>query len=307
MRKRTWRRSSSPAVLAVVLTLGVPALVQAQTQLFPLAPIQRQRVTCPMEDPVYGLYRQKYYGYFPTCWRAYPPGWGCPSPEAPVVAREFEKRKRDALPKDIPLEPDFGPGTEGAPGDAPGLPRGRGGVSPPLPSGGRSPFELDPPGATGPGDRMPAPDPRGGGGALPPQALRTSPSARSLTARRNQPPAAAPDEKGNASEGAAPLLALPDPVETTTTPTPSAGGAGSDPVGQNGTPPTPLVSPSAAAGLLPTLPEPGVTQQVVNPSPMPPATMETPDNFAPVVPVQAPQRRGPISSLFNGMTSWMRR
>ena len=43
MLKRTWRRSSSPAVWSVVLTLGVPALVQAQTQLFPLAPIQRQR------------------------------------------------------------------------------------------------------------------------------------------------------------------------------------------------------------------------------------------------------------------------
>jgi hypothetical protein len=25
------------------------------------------------------------------------------------------------------------------------------------------------------------------------------------------------------------------------------------------------------------------------------------------MPVQAPQRRGPISSLFNGMTSWLRR
>src|SRR4029077_19114019 len=67
MIKRTWMRSSSPAVWAMVLTLGVPALVQAQTQLFPLAPIQRQRPPCPMEDPVYGLYRQQYFGYFSTC------------------------------------------------------------------------------------------------------------------------------------------------------------------------------------------------------------------------------------------------
>src|SRR5438105_15280655 len=80
MLKRTWRRSSSPAVWAVALVLGAPALVRAQTQLFPLAPIQRQRVPCPLEDPVYGLYRHQYYGYFPTCWRQFPPGWGCPSP-----------------------------------------------------------------------------------------------------------------------------------------------------------------------------------------------------------------------------------
>ncbi len=67
MMKRTRRRSSSPAVWAVALALGVPALVQAQTQLFPLAHIQRQRPPCPMEDPVYGLYRQQYFGHFPTC------------------------------------------------------------------------------------------------------------------------------------------------------------------------------------------------------------------------------------------------
>jgi hypothetical protein len=72
MLKSTWRRLSSPAVWSVVLTLGVPALVEAQTQLFPLAPIQRQRVPCPMEDPVYGQYRQQYFGYFPTCWRYCP-------------------------------------------------------------------------------------------------------------------------------------------------------------------------------------------------------------------------------------------
>ena len=37
-----------------------------ETQLFPLAPIQRERVPCPMEDPVYGLYRHQYFtAYFP--------------------------------------------------------------------------------------------------------------------------------------------------------------------------------------------------------------------------------------------------
>jgi hypothetical protein len=46
-----------------------------------------------------------------------------------------------------------------------------------------------------------------------------------------------------------------------------------------------------------------------NPLPAPPPAMESPvASPVPVTtPVQAPQRRGPISSLFNGMTSWLRR
>ena len=74
--------------------VDAPAFVQAQTELFPLAPIKRERVPCPMEDPVYGLYRHQYFGYYPTCWRAFPPGWGCPSPEAPNPALEFQRRNR---------------------------------------------------------------------------------------------------------------------------------------------------------------------------------------------------------------------
>ena len=31
---------------------------------------------CELEPPVYKVYRQQYFGYFPTCWRKFPPGWG---------------------------------------------------------------------------------------------------------------------------------------------------------------------------------------------------------------------------------------
>src|SRR5262245_19163709 len=108
MLMMTWRRLRSPAMWAVALGLGMPALVQAQTELFPLAPITRERVPCPMEDPVYGLHRQQYYGYFPTCWRPFPPGWGCPSPEAPNLVRAFQEQPRDKPPESF--EPDEGTG-----------------------------------------------------------------------------------------------------------------------------------------------------------------------------------------------------
>ncbi len=65
-----------------------------QTGLFPLAPIRRQRVPCDREDPTYKIYKQQYFGYHPTCWRTFPPGWGCPSAQAP----DFEKSKRDFPP-----------------------------------------------------------------------------------------------------------------------------------------------------------------------------------------------------------------
>ena len=210
MLKRTRMRSSSPAVWAAALTLGVPALVQAQTQLFPLAPIQRQRPHLPMEDPIYGLYRQQYFGYFPTCWRTFPTGWGCPSPEAPDVARAFVDRKRDAPPEgelpDLEGGPGMGPGPdEGAP-----MPRGRG-TPPPLPAPTRSPFDLPAAGANpNPGaDRTPPPGQPGQG--APPWDLRVNPPTVPPTASRVEPPQIAPDEKGNATGGTAPLLALPGP------------------------------------------------------------------------------------------------
>ena len=93
---RTKSRSRGRGLVLAVLTLimSVPELARAQQSgLFPLAPIKRQRVPCDQEDPVYKIYKEKYFGYHPTCWRPFPTGWGCPSPEKPDVEKAFRERK----------------------------------------------------------------------------------------------------------------------------------------------------------------------------------------------------------------------
>lgn len=130
---------------ALAVVLGLPALAQAQSaSLFPNREIRRERVPCCQEDPVYGIYRRQYYGYFPTCWRRFPPGWGCPSPEAPnsyaameEIRREIERRAAEAGQ----AEPD--PGMEPTdPGTTPELPPGERTI--PLPGEGPSPFDVPP-------------------------------------------------------------------------------------------------------------------------------------------------------------------
>jgi hypothetical protein len=285
MLKRTRRRTGWALGWGVALVLGAPALVQAQTQLFPLAPIQRQRVPCPMEDPVYGLYRHQYYGYFPTCWRRFPPGWGCPNCEAPDVAKAFQDLPRE---KPQPLsEPEEGGPMPG--GREPAGPSGR--TPPPLPRDERSPFELPPatnPGA--PGDGTPAPDvPRGAAApTIPPTTRRVEPA-----------PAGVKGEKTN--EGSAPLLALPAPAESP--PTPSTPTPGDSSALEPGSPvrpsalPGPMPVPSTAVfPPIPALPDPALPRQTM-------AIAAAPST----APVQAPQRRRPLSTLFSGMTSFWRR
>lgn len=152
------RRFRSPAAWALVVVLGAPALVEAQQSgLFPNASINRERVPCPHEDPVYRLYRHQYFGYHPTCWRRFPEGWGCPSPEAPNVAQAFRDQPRDAplpsLPNDeggdLPGEGIGGEGRDPGPG-----------MLPPPPDDTRSPFDLDEPGPArpaGPNPVLPEP------------------------------------------------------------------------------------------------------------------------------------------------------
>src|SRR6478672_6376740 len=103
MLTKSGGRLRSPAVWALALILSAPALVQAQQSgLMPLRNIKRERVPCPLEDPVYGLYRHEFFGYHPTCWRRFPAGWGCPSPDAPNAAQSFKEIPRDSLE---PLSP----------------------------------------------------------------------------------------------------------------------------------------------------------------------------------------------------------
>ncbi|RUL89563.1 hypothetical protein [Tautonia sociabilis] len=138
--RRTLRSPAMGAVL--VALLGGSA---AEAQLLPNLPIhKRERPDCSQEKPVYGLYRNKYYGYYPTCWRQFPPGWGCPSNEAPNWEADLAR-----LPLDIPEEgglgyDDFGAGGLGAEDEDPFRGNGRDDLLPELPPA-RSPFDLDRP------------------------------------------------------------------------------------------------------------------------------------------------------------------
>lgn len=137
----TRNRPHLGAVWALAVVLGGPALAHAQ--LFPNQQIKRQRPPCCQEDPVYGLYRRQYYGYFPTCWRRFPPGWGCPSPEAPNSAAAMEMI-RSEIERSAAEEPEPGPepGMDENFPDAnlPPEPRGRNTI--PLPGEGPSPFNI---------------------------------------------------------------------------------------------------------------------------------------------------------------------
>lgn len=93
MRTNTRGRGPLGAIAALALLLGLPALAQAQ--LFPNQTIHRQRVACCEENPIYGIYRRQYYGYYPTCWRRFPAGWGCPGPEAPNSLAAMEEIRKE--------------------------------------------------------------------------------------------------------------------------------------------------------------------------------------------------------------------
>jgi hypothetical protein len=125
-----------------------PALAQAQ--LFPNLPIKRQRPSLDEEAPVYGTYRRQYYGYYPTCWRRYPAGWGCPTPEAVdwnTIQREDPVRMRRELEAVLPRP------AAGAGGGA-----GEGGAGvPAVPGPTVSPFEVDGPAPAGGAAPAPAP------------------------------------------------------------------------------------------------------------------------------------------------------
>ena len=103
MRTNSRRREQGLVLAVLTVLLSLPELAQAQQGgLFPLAPIRRQRVPCNQEDPIYKIYKHQYFGYHPTCWRPFPNGWGCPSPEAPDRAKSFEKQKLGAGEGEMP-------------------------------------------------------------------------------------------------------------------------------------------------------------------------------------------------------------
>jgi hypothetical protein len=167
MRTILPRRGRRLGVLVWAIVLGAPALAQAQ--LFPNLPIRRERPDCANENPQYKMIRQEYWGYYPTCWRRFPAGWGCPSPDAP----NWEQAKRDIpldkLPDAEDLDDDSTPpsnGTDPAQPPAEGAPGVRPPVLPELPSDDDSPFTrpVTPPAV------IPDSPPAGGPPADPPPA-----------------------------------------------------------------------------------------------------------------------------------------
>lgn len=105
-------RRLATALGALTIVLVLPQLASAQANsLFPDIYIKRQRPCPGLEDPRYQHIRESYYGHFPTCWRRFPPGWGCPSPDAPNWAAELQR-----LPLDVPQ--DLVPAAEGNEGAA---------------------------------------------------------------------------------------------------------------------------------------------------------------------------------------------
>jgi len=161
-------------LFGLLAVLGLPALAQAQ--LFPNLPIRRERQDCTQENPQYKMIRQEYWGYYPTCWRKFPPGWGCPSPEAPDW--EASKRKIPLVPPE-PIDggDDLGgdePGMEPRPdeGGRPARPRDNEGL-PPVPDDNVSPFDptpRPPAGGNAPSPFDPTPRPAPAGGVSPPDA-----------------------------------------------------------------------------------------------------------------------------------------
>ena len=220
MRNRSGRRAGWAAAGALAVVAGAPGLAEAQqTGLFPLAPIRRERVPCPAEDPVYKLYRQQYFGYHPTQWRRFPSGWGVPSPEAPNPEQSF--RENPPIPpggagRGPEMDPNEPESPDAMPGE-PGMnkPPGRGDEAlPPLPPSTRSLFNPNDDRPPTPRDNTPPPpdeppptNPRGG------SAMEAAPSIPAGTTAESGPaPLDAPAAGGSSASADAPLLALPDPT-----------------------------------------------------------------------------------------------
>ncbi len=137
MRTKSRNRGLGPVLAVLTLVAAMPELARAQQSgLFPLAPIKRQRVPCDQEDPVYKIYKEKYFGYHPTCWRPFPTGWGCPSPEKPDVEKSFREQK---LGTTEGTKSDAGAPRDAQEGDQQAVPRP---ALPTPPSGRQSPFET---------------------------------------------------------------------------------------------------------------------------------------------------------------------
>lgn len=264
------RRFSMPAMLGLALVLGLPMLAEAQ--LFPNATIKRQRVSCLNEDPVYRMYRQQYYGYFPTCWRRFPDGWGCPSREssAAEVAKAMQEIQKSVKELSEATQTEEPPATTDE-GEMPAPLDDR--KVPDLPAPGESPFENP--------ARPAAPKPLDDGGEAP---AAPAPAAENRQAARSDAAVRAPARRpGGVSstvseiEDLVPPSDVP-PIEST-------------PAGETEA----RTSPSLPSAAVPPLGAAAGT----------PVTVPGPSSA--VAPVQAPARRTLIGGLFDNIRGLRRR
>jgi hypothetical protein len=278
MRTDSRRRGGWLVLAVMTVAVSYPGLALAQqTGLFPNAPIRRQRPQCDQEDPVYKIYKQQYFGYHPTCWRRFPDGWGCPSPEAPDRARSLKEHPfgkppeqgEDMLaPEDDPRGPRTGvtspkpnvpaatdpfemEGPATTPRGTPGAPRTRD-AAPPAET--RSPFDD-------------VPEPAKPGTVKPPGAASTSTPDRGLT-YRSQRQQASSDEELQPVADEPPLLAMPN-----------------------------LSAPANADGTA-----------TLDPLDVASTADATPDSNASAAPASNPPRRSLIGSFFSNLgMNWARR
>jgi len=264
------RRRLSWMWAALALVVGAPAVSEAQ--LLPNLPIRRQRAACATEPPVYRTYRHEYYGYHPTCWRPFPEGWGCPSSAA---AGEEAVKARQEVDAQIKQQQSTTTQPEGAPPPEGEMPRPRPESDlPQLPTQERSPFRLD--------DSTPrSGQPRGG---------------TTLPQPEGVPPTAPPPDTNPSAATTPPVT----PPETSSLDFPVdrpgvSSAARANSMLDVGHPSSPSVAASAAELMpYPAMPQPAAPGAV---------TGNRMDPTAPPPIVQAPQRRGPISGLFQRLTS----
>jgi hypothetical protein len=294
----SWRKVGRSSALTLVLVVGLPALVEAQ--LFPNMWIKRKRDDCANEPPFYGHVRHDYFGYYPTCWRKFPDGWGCPGPnnELPDAAKEFARQPRDPVPEFAPEDIDIGRPVGGRGAAPAGGPDGGTGGARPLP---------DLPGAPSRGDRdLSSPDPFTTP-TLPRSATPAAPNTpgRSATPPREaQPfdPVPAPLPRSSNDSGPLPRVSNLPSLEGPATDRQNTAmlggptlldGEGADSTGAV------LALPAM------TSPNPRISGDSLVVSSMPPSLpsggtyVESADSMPAPAPTQAPRRTSLIGSLFN--------
>jgi hypothetical protein len=293
MRTNSRSRGRGLVLAALTVVVSLPELARAQqTGLFPLAPIKRKRVPCDQEDPIYKTYKQRYFGYHPTCWEQFPSGWGCPSRYGPDKAKSFKD-----FPPFVGERPEPRPEGEGEEGMQP-LPGTTRPARPPLPGGGRSPFD-EPTDTDRPGT---APrNPRGGQAPLPtppgdPFDLDNKPAAPTTPQPGQERPAA----PGAASNG--PELSAPADQPGSLQGARSSGNESADePTDREGMGPV-LALPSVN---LPPVDDPGVPFGTLPPAP----STDIAANANSTSPANSsPPRRSFLSGLFSNLgLNWARR